>query len=75
VGSLLQSARLHTAGPFLPPQRSREEARTLYRFQGEFARLFGPYRRGRSFDFGDREIDKDYDDLHPYHLSREQKYR
>lgn len=49
--------------------------KTLPRFQGEFARLFGPYRRGRSFNsaFLDNELDDD--DYHKYHLSLEKKYK
>ena len=46
------------------------EFETLQRFKGEFALLFGPYRRGRSFS-GITELDneKDSDDYHQYHLS------
>jgi hypothetical protein len=42
---------------------------TFHRFQGEFARLFGPYRRGRAFE--DNECDSD--DYHQYHLGLEKK--
>lgn len=40
----------------------------LLRFQGEFARIFGPERRGRSFQAGRLEDERDSDDLHDYHL-------
>lgn len=40
----------------------------LHRFQGEFARLFGPVRRGRSFQGGGLESERDSDKLHEYHL-------
>jgi hypothetical protein len=52
-----------------------EEERTLYGFQGEFARLFGPKRRGQSENFGGRKRDTDSDDFHQYHLDLEKKYR
>ncbi len=40
----------------------------LLRFQGEFARLFGPYRRARSFQAGRLEDERDSDEFHRYHL-------
>jgi hypothetical protein len=46
---------------------------TLYRFKGEFARLFGPVRRGRSYEFGDLSKERDDDSMHQYHLSLEKK--
>jgi hypothetical protein len=46
--------------------QERREFRTLYRFKGEFARRFGPYRRGVTWD--DHEP-RDSDDMHEYHLS------
>jgi hypothetical protein len=42
---------------------------TFQRFKGEFARLFGPYRRGRAFE--DRECDSD--EYHQYHLGLEKR--
>lgn len=42
---------------------------SLYRFKGEFAKLFGPYRRGRAFDMLKMEEEKDSEDYHKYHLS------
>lgn len=43
---------------------------TFERFKGEFARLFGPYRRGRSFELaGGLSPEKDSDSLHNYYLS------
>jgi hypothetical protein len=60
---------------FEKESKSFQEAKTLYRFQGEFARLFGPYRRGQSFDLGDRGIERDSDELHAYHLSLEEKFK
>lgn len=46
---------------------------TFHRFQGEFARLFGPYRRGRSADPIKMDNERDSDEYHAYHLSLEKK--
>lgn len=48
---------------------------TFHRFQGEFARLFGPYRRGRAFKTMVLDSEYDSDDFHQYHLSLEKKKR
>jgi hypothetical protein len=55
--------------------RERSEFGTLHRFKGEFARLFGPVRRGRSYEFGDLTEERDDDWFHQYHLSLEKKKR
>jgi len=52
-----------------------DEFQTLYRFKGEFAKLFGPYRRGRAFDMVRLDNEKDSDDFHQYHLSLAEKKR
>jgi len=49
--------------------KERTEFSTLYRFKGEFAHKFGPYRRGRSFNFVTLDPERDDDDFHNYHLS------
>lgn len=54
---------------------TRDERHTFDRFQGEFARLFGPYRRGRTFEFGHLSGERDSDDFHNYHLSLEKRRR
>lgn len=51
------------------------EWETFHAFQGEFARLFGPRRRGLSFDFGRIDRTDDSEDFHKYHLSLEQKHK
>lgn len=48
---------------------------SLQRFKGEFARLFGPYRRGRSFQAGRLEDERDDDELHRHHLELERPRR
>lgn len=50
------------------------ESRALSAFQGEFARLFGPKRRGTSWDLGRRKTE-DSPDFHQYHLDNEAKFR
>lgn len=54
--------------------KTLEEADTLFRFQGEFARLFGPYRRGRTFEGMHLDNEKESDDFHQYHLDLEKKW-
>lgn len=51
------------------------EAHSLYRFKGEYAKLFGPYRRGRSFFATSLEQEKDDDEYHEYHLGLASKPR
>jgi len=46
---------------------------TLDRFQGEFARLFGPYRRGRSSQGFAIDKERDEEDFHQYHLNLEKQ--
>lgn len=52
-----------------------KEWETFHAFQGEFARLFGPRRRGLSYDFGRLDGLVDSEDLHKYHLRLEQKHK
>ncbi len=49
------------------------EGRALYQFQGEFARLYGPKRRGRSFQSLSLEKECDDDEFHRYHLGLDKK--
>jgi hypothetical protein len=44
---------------------------SLDKFQGEFARLFGPKRRGRSHQYGSLSDEEDPDWIHKYNLSLE----
>ena len=55
--------------------RRESEWNTFLGFQGEYARLFGPKRRGISFEFGVEEKSEDDADFHAYHLSLEQRYK
>jgi hypothetical protein len=55
--------------------KSKDEFETLHRFKGEFARLYGPYRRGRSFNHARFEAERDDEDFHRYHLSLEERHR
>ncbi len=49
------------------------EWETFHRFQGEFARHYGPERRGRSYTMMQLDPERDDDDYHQYHLSLEKK--
>jgi len=46
---------------------------SFHAFQGEFARLFGPKRRGVSFEMGQLEKKEDSPYYHAYHLSLEKE--
>jgi hypothetical protein len=65
--------------PFNPEYRregtSLKEGPTLHRFQGEFSRLHGKRRRGRSISVMDLDNEEDDDDFHQYHLGLEQQYK
>jgi hypothetical protein len=54
-------------------QRAKEHD-TTYAFKGEYARVFGPRRRGIGFDHGKPRL-VDSDDYHKYHLSLEGKFK
>jgi hypothetical protein len=49
-----------------------ERARSI-EGKGEFAQLFGPVRRGRTFEAMRLDNARDSDDFHQYHLDEEQK--
>lgn len=70
-GAMDDYGRLPWHKDFAKEHRSNEDAKTLMRFQGEFARLFGPYRRGRSFQYDKVDAERDSDDYHNYHLGLE----
>ena len=57
---------------FSDKDREKLEWETFHAFQGEFARLFGPQRRGRSFELGSLSKEEDDPDYHQYHLKLEQ---
>jgi len=50
------------------------EWKTFHRFQGEFARLYGPGRWGRSFRMLRLDPERDDGDYHRYHLGLEKKF-
>lgn len=51
------------------------EWKTFHAFQGEYSRLFGPKRRGLTFEFCKKDKIEDSLDYHAYHLSLEQKFK
>lgn len=54
---------------FEKEDRSGDEFKTLQTFKGEFAHLFGPYRRGRTFEMTRLDNERDSDEYHQHHLS------
>lgn len=54
---------------------SEEDSYSFNRFQGEFARLYGPQRRGRSLELGSLSPEFDNDTMHQMHLSWEEYYK
>lgn len=51
------------------------EWNTFHAFQGEFARVFGPKRRGQSFEGLRLDEPEDDPDYHAYHLRLEQSHK
>jgi hypothetical protein len=60
---------------FEKESKSHAESRSLNRFQGEFAKKFGPYRRGRCIEVGRFDEEKDSDNMHAHHLATAEKCR
>lgn len=56
---------------FKDENRRSKEWDTHLAFKGEFARVFGPKRRGMGYEFGKNRGDTDSADYHKYHLSLE----
>jgi hypothetical protein len=53
--------------------KTGSEHDSLQWFQGEFAKLFGPYRRGRCMQALKIEDERDSDEFHQYHLGLQKK--
>jgi hypothetical protein len=53
---------------------NREDWNSFLAFQGEYARRFGPKRRGRSFEHNRISNGEDSADFHAYHLGLEKTY-
>lgn len=60
---------------FRDKQRHAKEWDSFHAFQGEYARLNGPKRKGLTYSFGDIDKEIDSDDFHAYHLSLESKLK
>ena len=60
---------------FRDDARHQTEWETSHAFQGEFARVFGPRRRGVAFEGGRIDDDEDTTDFHAYHIGLEAKYK
>ena len=53
----------------------RDDWNTFHRFQGEFATLFGPYRRGRAFNVMRLDEERDSDEFHKHHLDLYEQHK
>jgi hypothetical protein len=56
-------------------ERELKEWGTFHAFKGEYARIFGPRRRGRTYAFNSLDNEEDSPDYHAYHLSLEAKFK
>lgn len=72
-GAMDEYGRLPGDPDFEAGPTKGKEYQTLPWFQGEFAKLFGPYRRGRSMQAMSIDNEKDSDDFHKYHLGLQKK--
>lgn len=65
--------------PWQPDYGNKKESDiewiTFHAFQGEFARVFGPKRRGQSYEVGRLDKAEDDPDYHAYHLSLEREFK
>lgn len=59
---------------YTDPKEHRNDWDTSMHFQGEFAKRFGPKRRGVSYELGRTDHKEDSDEFHAYHLSLIEKY-
>lgn len=61
---------------FSNKEQSKKEWETFLAFQGEYARKFGPRRRGRCFDMRESlSNEEDKPDYHAHHVSLESKHK
>lgn len=73
VGAMDEYGRLPWEDDYGREGKTLEESDTLYRFKGEFARLQGPYRRGRTFEVMRLDEERDSEEFHQYHLGLNKK--
>ncbi|MES2023122.1 MAG: DUF4238 domain-containing protein [Patescibacteria group bacterium] len=72
-GSMDEYGRVPEDPDYNKETNTYSEHRTLNWFKGEFAHLFGPHRRGRSFQAMSLDPEKDDDKFHQYHLNLQKK--
>lgn len=72
-GAMDEYGRLPGDPDFEAETTKGKEYQTLPWFQGEFAKLFGPYRRGRCMQHIEIEKERDDDEFHQYHLGLQKK--
>jgi hypothetical protein len=69
VGAIDAYGRLPGDPEFGKESEGKKEFNALYKFKGEFAHLYGPKRRGLSFEVGQLDSEEDSTEYHNYHLS------
>ncbi len=74
-GAMDEYGRLPWDEDFEQESKRGDEFATLQRFKGEFAHLFGPRRRGRTFGFARLDPEEDSPSFHQYHLGLYKKGR
>jgi hypothetical protein len=72
-GAMDEYGRLPGDPNFESETNKGTEHQTLPWFQGEFANMVGPYRRGRSMQALQIDNERDSDDFHQYHLGLQKK--
>lgn len=60
---------------FTDKERHDYEWNTFHAFKSEYARIFGPRRRGVAFNFGSKDNEVDSDDYHKSLLQQEHVYK
>jgi hypothetical protein len=60
---------------YMDSSHNDREWETFHAFQGEFARVFGPKRRGIAYEHGQTDKTEDSPEFHAYHLRSEQQYK
>ncbi|MDP2586300.1 MAG: DUF4238 domain-containing protein [Candidatus Komeilibacteria bacterium] len=72
-GAMDEYGRLPWDPDYNKETKNHSEFNSLDKFKGEFARLYGPYRRGRTFEIMTLDKERDDDKFHQYHLNLEKK--
>lgn len=72
-GSMDEYGRIPGDPDYNKETNAGSEWNTLHWFQAEFAKMVGPFRRGRNSEAGRINPENDSDDFHQYHLNLKKK--